>query len=59
MKSRRKTWLSIASDNDLLMIYNLYQISYMSLEPDKYDKLAADIKKEIEYRQMLKKSSNK
>ena len=61
MKSKRKTWLAIASDNDLLMIYNLYKncedILYISVDSDKYDRLIADIEKEAEYRQMLKKGN--
>lgn len=61
MKSKRKTWLAIASDSDLLMIYNLYKncedILYMSVDSDKYDRLIADIEKEAEYRQMLKKAN--
>lgn len=61
MKSKRKTWLAIASDSDLLMIYNLYKncedILYMSVDSDKYDRLIADIEKEAEYRQMLKKGN--
>lgn len=61
MKSKRKTWLAIASDSDLLMIYNLYKncedILYMSVDSDKYDRLIADIEKEAKYRQMLKKGN--